>query len=703
MTISYGDVPLIDPQTGRFPDAFAPPSVALDAASAAASATSASTSATTAVGALGAAESARDAAASSASGAAASATSAGLSATAAQDAATSATASASTATAMAADAFAALAAMDVEQVTLTGNLAYALPAGVAPNRVHSVVFTQNSTGGHTVTYGGLPVAVESAAGAETLVEFWPNGEVAYPVAAPLLSTFVPYSTLVDDVQVRTAGTKGAAAATPIRFIDADGALIRINSTSLQRSTDNGATWATFATLPRTVSGIRQLDNGELLIGTTENPGVAMAGVWLSSGYPDGPVTFTEKLTAGYTGQTMELAWGFGGGGTTYAVSEYDSKAPGSRSATQRAWITTDSGETWTPIYDHGNGSLSSRHIHGVYADPYRPGTVWLALGDYTGNASGDRRIQVSRDSGATWADVTTDYQPTAIMCFPNVVAFGTDGTPNGVLVIANPDAAPSAMRLSLGYRLNNSTAISHVAERPFRVATADGYLTLLPFSSATSGVNGCVLGSYDGSVWFEVWRDSTTSTGASQGPLTAFGPTRDGRLLIRGKDTAGAFYDAEAPLRTVPGLVSVAANLANALNRLIPRRAFISFNNQSSPYQTMVSNTEATILLHTTPQAIDDPGGLFTRASDGTGIIVNRDAHVRIEASGGKPLSFSGRYDTAVFVNGVDMRRVSDMTISITLRVGAGQKVEVHAQPNGYNGALTGFRALTLEAWETGA
>lgn len=594
-------------------------------------------------------------------------------------------------------------ATKVQQVTLTAPLAYALPVGTPANTVHRVTFTQDGVGGHTVTHGGLPVAVESAAGAETLVEFWPNGEVAYPVSAPLLSTFVPYSTLVDDVQVRTAGTKGAAAATTIRFIDADGALIRTNSTSLQRSTDNGATWATFATLPRTVSGIRQLDNGELLIGTTENPGVALAGVWLSSGYPDGPVTFTEKLTAGYTGQTMELAWGFGGGGTTYAVSEYDSCAPGSRSAAQRAWITTDSGETWTPIYDHGNGSLSSRHIHGVYADPYRPGTVWLTLGDYTGNASGDRRIQVSRDSGATWADVTTDYQPTAIMCFPNVVAFGTDGTPNGVLVVANPDAAPSAMRLSLGYRLNNSTAISHVAERPFRVATADGYLTLLPFSSATSGVNGCVLGSYDGSVWFEVWRDSTTSTGASQGPLTAFGPTRDGRLLIRGKDTAGAFYDAEAPLRTVPGLVSVAANLANALNRLIPRRAFISFNNQSSPYQTMVSNTEATILLHTTPLAIDDVGGLFTRASDGTGIIVNRDTHVRIEASGGKPLSFSGRYDTAVFVNGVDMRRVSDMATSITLRVRAGQKVEVHAQPNGYNGALTGFRALALEAWETGA
>ena len=42
--------------------------------------------------------------------------------------------------------------------------------------MHRVAFTQDGTGGHTVTYGGLPVAVESAAGAETLVEIWPNGE-----------------------------------------------------------------------------------------------------------------------------------------------------------------------------------------------------------------------------------------------------------------------------------------------------------------------------------------------------------------------------------------------------------------------------------------------------------------------------------------------------------------------------------------------
>jgi hypothetical protein len=64
---AFGDVPLLDPVTGRFPDAFAPPSVAADASTAtdaatnaASSASSASSSSTSASNAKAAAEAARD-------------------------------------------------------------------------------------------------------------------------------------------------------------------------------------------------------------------------------------------------------------------------------------------------------------------------------------------------------------------------------------------------------------------------------------------------------------------------------------------------------------------------------------------------------------------------------------------------------------------------------------------------------------------
>ena len=71
----------------------------------------------------------------------------------------------------------------VEQVTLNANLDYTLPAGVPANTIHRVVFTQNGTGGHTVTYDGEPVAVDLTAGASTLVEVWPGGTLVYPGAS----------------------------------------------------------------------------------------------------------------------------------------------------------------------------------------------------------------------------------------------------------------------------------------------------------------------------------------------------------------------------------------------------------------------------------------------------------------------------------------------------------------------------------------
>lgn len=72
--------------------------------------------------------------------------------------------------------------ISVEQITLTAPLAYTLPTGTPSGVVHNVVFTQNNVGGHTVTYGEQPVAVDTAAGASTLVEIWPGGKVTHPGA-----------------------------------------------------------------------------------------------------------------------------------------------------------------------------------------------------------------------------------------------------------------------------------------------------------------------------------------------------------------------------------------------------------------------------------------------------------------------------------------------------------------------------------------
>ena len=70
----------------------------------------------------------------------------------------------------------------VEQVTLNANLDYTLPTGTPAGVVHRVVFTQDGTGGHTVTYGPDTLAIDTDPGASTLVEIWPSGDVVYPGA-----------------------------------------------------------------------------------------------------------------------------------------------------------------------------------------------------------------------------------------------------------------------------------------------------------------------------------------------------------------------------------------------------------------------------------------------------------------------------------------------------------------------------------------
>ena len=82
---------------------------------------------------------------------------------------------------------------DVAQITLTGNLAPTIPEGHPAGQVYRCAITQ-TTGGHTVTYGGDPVAVDTAAGASTLVEFWPGGKVVYPGAATADDPYRRYGT-----------------------------------------------------------------------------------------------------------------------------------------------------------------------------------------------------------------------------------------------------------------------------------------------------------------------------------------------------------------------------------------------------------------------------------------------------------------------------------------------------------------------------
>ena len=79
----------------------------------------------------------------------------------------------------------------VRQVALTSNLIYTIPEGTPSGIVHRVVFTQDGTGGHTVTYGatvdGAAAPIRTGAGDVTIVG-------AYPIGGGLWRAFSDYVT-----------------------------------------------------------------------------------------------------------------------------------------------------------------------------------------------------------------------------------------------------------------------------------------------------------------------------------------------------------------------------------------------------------------------------------------------------------------------------------------------------------------------------
>jgi hypothetical protein len=447
-----------------------------------------------------------------------------------------------------------------------------------------------------------------------------------------------------------------------------------------------------------------MDNGELLVGLTGTGQVRKSAIAVSSGYASGgTLTFTTVLTANDYEQVFDLAWGFGGSGATYAVSAYDQKAVGSRSAVQMAWLTEDYGLTWTPVADIGTGSPGDAHIHNVCYDAYRD-AIWMATGDGVGSSA----IRVSWDKGANWTVVSTKHQPTTIFPFPNCVVFGSDGTPNGILRIDNP--SPSSLVVKQAYELNKyvhpatgARTISHVARGPFRAA-ADGSPLLMPFTVAVAGndsIRGLVLSTPDGYTLSELWRDSRTYTASGRGPMWAVGPTADGHYLIGGTDDSASGWFTVVLDAPTPSVTSAISGASANLARAIPRRAYLAMPAAGS--QTIaVADGWKEIEVAASAWASDDVGGLFSLAPDGAGVIANRACIARVEVDSALAWQATGAM-TGISVNGVRAADTYGRVFSRTITIKAGQRIcgvayvtnstAVNVTPITYH--------LILDAWET--
>ena len=589
----------------------------------------------------------------------------------------------------------------VRQVALTSNLIYTIPEGTPSGIVHRVVFTQDGTGGHTVTYDGQPVTVDLAAGASTTVELHPVGSgyvVRYPATQPAaLDALAPLGSLPTPA--------GAYATSPdpgdVLLMDSLDRVYRpnpANNRELQRSDDLGVTWATIWTSEAplcVIVGCRQLDSGELLLGVTGNTTInIMPALWRTTGYPTGSPTWAKVLEAASNTLSWTLRWAYSCSGQTVVVAPYDGAVPPGRAAKQAVYKSTDDGVTWAEIYDHGpQDGTGSRHIHGAAIDPYRD-AIWISLGDSAGNQG----IKVSWDGGTVWQTVSTTMQPTAIYAFPECVVFGTDQAPNGVWRIDNPSA--TSLVVAPAYLIDGGgTALTHTAEQWFR---RPGGPLLIPYTVPNSRVT-VVLASYDGYGWFELWR-SPAAVNASAGARYAVGPSTEGTYIIAGPANPGRL---RVDVTDRPALISAMARMGRHLSMGIPRRSLASFGNSTALQTISNEGNYNNIQLDATGGnliAAGDPWNLFTLSADGVSVIVNRACRLTVHAY--VPFASSNLTRPVVRVlRGEEPMRTARMatSTSVTFGVSAGQKIRIaathlSATPVALEAATS---VVQIEAWET--
>ncbi len=502
-------------------------------------------------------------------------------------------------------------------------------------------------------------------------------------------TLPPITTNPQPTQILTAGIIG---------MDSEKRVFRqaITTFTLERSNGDGV-WEQIHTFLRTIIGVRQLDNGEILVGIADDypANTIKSSAWLSSGYLTGSIIWTKVLEADDYQQPLSLVWGFGGAGNTYVISEYDTKGGNVRSAKQRVWLTQDAGLSWLPIYDHGTGALSNRHIHGCSYDKYR-NAIWVSAGDYSETDKTARVIIVSWDMGVSWTVVTNTHQPTVVYVFPECVVFGSDNTPNGTLRIDNP--SPTNLVVSVAYKINSSTIITHVAGRSFRLG--DGYPLLIPFASSSGAELSVVIASYDGYSWFEMWKGNSTYT--AKGAENAIGPTKDGKYFISGKHNLEYFEVVIDSIET--SLIAALARTSKYEYYQIPRRAYIAVPTSNSPYTVIPPYTWTEIVLGTIPFREYDPSDLFEIASDGKGVYVKRACIVQLSVD-------AGMHYTAVkpairlTVNGLTVSStLFDTSINKSIMVNAGDRIsfQVWHETVGVDKTVNGMSyCVVLDTWET--
>ena len=199
----------------------------------------------------------------------------------------------------------------------------------------------------------------------------------------------------------------------VKDLGKNGTVYAINSGQLiiLKSTDWGANFTTVATMSSTISQLRKLDNGAILVACFDGT------LWLSD---VNEANFIKVHTYETPGSYCSPNFGLKVYGNIIIIGEYGgSSLPNNP---RRAYISDDYGKTWRKVFEGLN--INDYHLHDVAYDVYE-NLLWACCG----NLLSQRLFHYSDDMGKTWntiADNLPDPTITQIIPLPNCVLFGSD-------------------------------------------------------------------------------------------------------------------------------------------------------------------------------------------------------------------------------------------------------------------------------------
>lgn len=243
----------------------------------------------------------------------------------------------------------------------------------------------------------------------------------------------------------------------------DGHLWGIEGTTLKNSADDGATWATVATMPAgSVSRIIPTDDGEIVLTNGAN-------IWKSAGWTTNPATatYSVKVTKSAPAGTGIRPWGFDGDGTHFIATEYSGT---DRTESRYVWTSTNAGTTWTVAYDDRTddptGALS--HHHAVCADPWGQ-MFWRSNGHGTTHRG---TYWAPYSNPTSWTKLGGAFQPdaapTTLTATDDGIVCGSDSGDGGLYGIPRTDdPAQMTMRRTARW-ITPVDGVAGFAERGFR-------------------------------------------------------------------------------------------------------------------------------------------------------------------------------------------------------------------------------------------